>query len=155
MLLRFDPFRELDRLTDQVEQMTAGRPAPAIPMDAVQSEHEVEVHFALPGFDPASIDLEVDRNVLTLRAERSWQPGEGRQVLANERRHGRFTRQLLLGETLDSSNVQADYRDGVLKVVIPVAETAKPRKVEITGGASGEGTRLAIDTSESSMATTN
>jgi HSP20 family protein len=132
MLLRFDPFREFDRLTEQVEQLAGqGAAAPAIPMDAVKVGDTVEVRFDLPGFDPGSVDLEVDRNVLTLKAERRWSPREGEQVLARERRHGAFSRQLLLGDTLDGSQVQADYRDGVLTVAIPVAETAKPRKVEI------------------------
>lgn len=132
MLLRFDPFREFDRLTEQVGQL-AGQAAtpPAIPMDAVHSGDEVEVRFDLPGFDPTSIDLEVDRNVLTLKAERRWPGRENEQVIARERRYGQFSRQLLLGDTLDGDQVHAEYRDGVLTLTIPVAETAKPRKVSI------------------------
>jgi HSP20 family protein len=133
MLLRFDPFRELDRFSEQFEQLASGAAAPALPMDAVHRDGTVEVRFDLPGFDRDSIDLEVDRNVLTLRAQRHWTPAEGEQVIVHERRSGQFTRQLLLGDTLDGGNVQADYRDGVLTVSIPVAETAKPRKVSISG----------------------
>jgi HSP20 family protein len=145
MLLRFDPFREFDRLTEQVEQFAGQAATPAVPMDAVKSGDTVEVRFDLPGFDPGSIDLEVDRNVLTLKAERRWAPAEGQQVIARERRHGHFTRQLLLGDTLDGDRVRADYRDGVLTLAIPVAESAKPRKVSIGADSSSAGT---IDVSE-------
>jgi HSP20 family protein len=132
MLMRFDPFREMDRVTDQL----LGRAAPAIPMDAVRKGHQVVVYFELPGVDQDSIDLTVERNVLTLRAERRWQPAEDEEVLASERRQGAFTRQLFLGETLDANGIDASYKDGVLTVIIPVAETAKPRRVNIgaTGG---------------------
>jgi HSP20 family protein len=142
MLLRFDPFRELDRLTDQLASQAT---TPHIPMDAVKRGDTVEIRFDLPGFDPGSVDLEVDRNVLTLTAERQWEPGEGDEVIANERRYGRFTRQLLLGDTLDGTDVRADFHDGVLQVTIPVAEAAKPRKVSIGGGS---GSAAAIDVSE-------
>ena len=141
MLLRFDPFRELDRLTEQVDRM-AGATVPAVPMDAVKVGDHVEVAFDLPGFDPASIDLEVDRNVLTLSAERNWQAPEGAQLIARERRYGKITRQLLLGDTLDGTAVEAHYDNGVLRVLIPVAEAAKPRKVAIN--ASGNGNPTAI-----------
>ena len=142
MLLRFDPFRELDRLT---EQLAGQATAPHIPMDALKRGDTVEIRFDLPGFDPGSIDLEVDRNVLTLTAERRWEPGPDEEVIANERRNGRFTRQLLLGDQLDGGAVQAEFRDGVLHVAIPVAESAKPRKVAI-GGTSSAAT---IDVGES------
>ena len=131
MLLRFDPFRELDRVADAA---WGPRPSPAVPMDAVRKGDHVIVRFDLPGVDPASIDLEVERNVLTLRAERTWTPAEDEDVLASERRHGAYTRQLLLGETLDGDRLEADYRDGVLTLTVPVAETAKPRKVEVSHG---------------------
>jgi HSP20 family protein len=133
MLLRFDPFRELDRVADQVGQLAGPSTAPAVPMDAVKVGETVEVRFELPGFDPSSIDLEVDRNELTLTADRPAPSTEDEQVIVRERRYGRFTRQLLLGDRLDGSNVHADYRDGILTVTIPVAESAKPRKVSIGG----------------------
>ena len=128
MLLRFDPFRELDRVADQAWGRATN---PAIPMDAVRRGETVWISFDLPGVDPDSIDLEVERNVLSLSAERRFERQEGDDVLAQERRQGRFTRQVLLGETLDTSQVSANYDGGVLTVTIPVAEQAKPRKVDI------------------------
>lgn len=130
MLLRFDPFRELDRATTEA----FGARAPVVPMDAVRKDDHVEVSFDLPGVDRDSIDLEVERNVLTLRAERRRQVAEGNEVLASERRHGTFTRQLLLGDTLDTSQVEASYDDGVLRVTIPTAEQAKPRRISVGAG---------------------
>ena len=128
MLLQFDPFREIDRVADQAFARSA---APTMPMDAVRRGDTVLVYLDLPGVDPASVDLEVERNVLTVKAERRWARAEGDQVLANERRQGSFLRRLLLGDTLDGERVEADYRDGVLAITIPVAETAKPRKVAV------------------------
>jgi len=132
MLMRTDPFRELDRLTDTFFG-TGSRPA-AMPMDAYRSGDTFYVHFDLPGVDPSSIDLTVERNVLTVRAERSWSRGEDAERIVAERPQGVFTRQLFLGETLDVDSLRADYDAGVLTVTIPVAEQAKPRKVEIGGG---------------------
>ena len=131
MLMRFDPFRELDRMTEQLTQ----RPSPAtVPFDAVRRGNEVVVYFDLPGVDPDRIDLTVERNVLTLRAERSWEQREDEEILASERRQGVFTRQLFLGETLDTTAVQAKYDAGVLTVTVPVAPQAQPRRVNIGGG---------------------
>ena len=127
MLLQFDPFREIDRVADQA----FARTTPTMPMDAVRRGETVHVFLDLPGVDPASIDLEVERNVLTVKAERRWAREEGDQVLANERRQGSFLRRLLLGATLDGERVAADYRDGVLAISLPVAEAAKPRKVAV------------------------
>lgn len=132
MLLRYDPFRELDRWTERTR-------VPAIAMDAVRRGEKVHVSFDLPGVDPDSIDLEVERNVLTLRAERDFEQQEGDEVLAGERRQGHFTRQVFLGDTLDTADITADYHDGVLEVVIPMAEQHKARKVSI--GAAGGGDR--------------
>jgi HSP20 family protein len=137
MLMRFDPFRELDRLT---QVWGAGRPA-SVPMDAYRQGEQFVVHFDLPGVDPSSIDLTVEKNVLTVSASRHWQAGEGQQVLVSERPQGSFTRQLFLGESLDADGIQANYDNGVLTVTIPVAEQAKPRKVEIAAG----GHRQAIE----------
>ena len=131
MLMRFDPFRELDRVTENLWQ------SPAVPMDAVRRGHDVEITFDLPGVDPASIDLTVERNVLTLRAERRPALAEGEEWIARERRQGQYTRQVFLGDTLDAGRIEANYDNGVLTVHIPVAETAKPRKVEIAGGSTG------------------
>ncbi|WP_327140015.1 Hsp20/alpha crystallin family protein [Nocardia sp. NBC_01327] len=128
MLMRTDPFRDLDRLTQQVFG-TAARPA-AMPMDAWRENDQFLVEFDLPGIDPDSLDLDVERNVVTVRASRP-ELDPGRSMLAAERPRGVFSRQLVLGESLDTEQIRADYRDGVLRLSIPVAEKAKPRKIEI------------------------
>jgi HSP20 family protein len=133
MLMRFDPFRELDRLTRQVWGQTDGWQA-VMPMDAYRRDDRFTVHFDLPGVDPGSIEATVESNELTVRAERSWQPGEGDEVIVSERPQGRFSRQVFLGEDLDTEHIEASYDHGVLTVTIPVAEQAKPRKIVITRG---------------------
>ncbi len=130
MLMRFDPFRELDRLT----QTTWGQNRPTMAMDAYRRNGDFVVNFDLPGVDPATIDLTVEKNVLTVTAERGFDRHEGDEVLVSERPHGRFSRQLFLGESLDADHIQANYAQGVLTLHIPVAEKAKPRKVEVTAG---------------------
>ncbi|MFG2639156.1 Hsp20/alpha crystallin family protein [Streptomyces sp. NPDC048362] len=132
MLMRTDPFRELDRLTQQVLG-TAARPA-AMPMDAFREGEIFVVELDLPGVDPESIDLDVERNVLTVKAERRPSAGEDSEVLISERAAGSFSRQLFLGETLDTDRIDAAYEAGVLRLRIPVAEQAKPRKIAISGG---------------------
>jgi HSP20 family protein len=131
-LIRFDPFREFDRMFDQAVNQAR---QPSFPMDAYRHGDTIVVHFDLPGVDPSSIDIEYERQALTVSAERSWQRTEGDQLLAAERVHGKFQRQILLGEGLDTDRLKANYERGVLTVTIPVAEKAKPRKidVEITG----------------------
>ena len=129
MLMRTDPFRELDRFAQQALG-TRMRPA-VMPMDAYREGEQFLVHFDLPGVDPSSINLTVEKNVLTVSAERQWQPTENQEVIASERPQGNFSRQLFLGESLDTERVQADYDNGVLTLTIPVAEQAKPRKVAI------------------------
>ena len=140
MLMRSDPFREFDRLTQQVFG-TGMRPT-AMPMDAYRDGDHFVVHFDLPGVESSSIDLTVEKNVLTVSAERQWQPAEGQEVVASERPQGHFSRQLFLGEGLDAEHVEASYDNGVLSVRIPVQEQAKPRRVEITAG----GGKKAIET---------
>jgi HSP20 family protein len=131
MLMRTDPFRELDRLAQQVLG-TVARPA-AMPMDAWQEGGEFVVAFDLPGVSPESIDLDVERNVLTVKAERRPSTGEsGAELVASERPQGVFSRQLILGDTLDTEHIHASYDAGELTLRIPVAEQAKPRKIEIT-----------------------
>ena len=132
MLMRTDPFRDLDRLTQQALG-TRLRPT-AMPMDAYREGDKFVIHFDVPGVDASSVDLTVEKNVLTVSAERQWQPGENQEVVAAERPQGNFSRQLFLGENLDPEGVEARYENGVLTVVIPVAERAKPRKVEIASG---------------------
>jgi HSP20 family protein len=129
MLMRTDPFRELDRLTQQVFG-TAARPA-FMPMDAWREGDSFRIEFDLPGVQPDSIDLDVERNVLTVRAERPSRQENGSELIAAERPRGVFSRQLILGDNLDLDNVSASYRDGVLTLSVPVAEKAKPRKIAV------------------------
>ena len=128
MLMRTDPFRDLDRLTQQMSG-TAARPALAA-MDAWRDHDTFVVEFDLPGIEPGSIDLEVERNVLSVSAERPRRQGAG-EVLAAERPRGLFKRQLILGDNLDTENVSASYAAGVLRLEIPVAEQAKPHKIAV------------------------
>lgn len=135
MLMRTDPFRELDRLTQQVfggPQGTWSRPT-AMPMDAYRSGDEFVVAFDLPGVSPEAIELDVERNVLTVKAERRpVTTGEQVEMQVAERPLGVFSRQLFLGDTLDSEHIRAGYDAGVLTLRIPIAERAKPRKIAIS-----------------------
>ncbi len=131
MLVRTDPFREFDRLSQQVfgNLGTATRPT-AMPMDAWRSGDEFVVQFDLPGVDPGSVDLDVERNVVTVHAERPMLAGD-QEMVAAERPRGVFSRQLILGDNLDVDNVAASYEAGVLTLRIPIAEKAKPRRITI------------------------
>lgn len=129
MLMRTDPFRELDRFTEQVFGTTA-RPA-AMTMDAWREGEQFVVELDLPGVSTDSIDIDVERNVLTVRAERPGRPRE-QELVAAESPRGVFSRQIILGDTLDTDNIAASYEAGVLSLRIPVAEKAKPRKVAIS-----------------------
>ena len=137
MLLRMDPFRELDRLFEAAGTAGAGTGTRTVPMDALRKGDRVHVRFDLPGIDPESVDLTVERNQLTLTAERRWQRQEGEEWLVAERPVGRFTRTLFLGDNLDADRIEAHYEHGVLEVTIPVAEQAKPRKVSVGGADNG------------------
>jgi HSP20 family protein len=132
MLMRTDPFRELDRVAQQVFGTTA-RPA-AIPIDAYRKGDEFVVLLDLPGCDPASINLTVERNVLAVHAERSRPSDDDVELLIGERPTGTFSRQLFLADTLDSERIAADYTDGVLQLRVRVREQAKPRRVDIAVG---------------------
>jgi HSP20 family protein len=143
MLMRFDPFRELDRLTQ-----TLASPATAVmPMDAYRHGDEYIVHFDLPGVDASSIEVTVERNVLGVSAQRRWQPAEDDRIVASERPQGSFTRQLFLGDGLDADRVAASYHDGVLTVTVPVSEKAKPRRVEISANGKHEAIEAGSTTS--------
>lgn len=134
MLMRSDPFRELDRLTQQLLGTTGTRTRPTMMlMDAWREGDTFHVEFDLPGVDPSSIDLDVERNVITVKAERPPMT-DNDERLAAERPRGHFSRQLVLGDNLDTDNISASYESGVLALRIPVAETAKPRKIEISSG---------------------
>lgn len=130
MLMRTDPFRELDRLAQQAFG-GAARPS-AMPMDAYRSGDSFYVHFDLPGIKADSISLTVEQNVLTVRAERTPVRADGAEMIVAERPSGVFTRQVFLGESLDADHIAADYSAGVLTLTIPVREQAKPRNIQIT-----------------------
>ena len=141
MLLRnTDPFRDFDRLTQQLLG-TTNRPT-VMPMDAWREGDRFVIEFDLPGVAKESIDLDVERNVLTVRAERVARNGDW-EALASERPKGVFSRQLVLGDNLDLDAIEASYDDGVLRLLVPVAEKAKPRKIEVT--TSSDSGRTAIE----------
>jgi HSP20 family protein len=129
MLMRTDPFRDYDRLAQQVLG-TPARPA-AMPIDAYRHGDEFVVELDLPGADAGSIDLTVEKNVLTVHAQRRRNALDGVEMLVGERPQGTFSRQLFLGESLDTERIDATYADGVLKLRLPIAEKAKPRRVPI------------------------
>lgn len=134
-MLRFDPFRDLDRMTEQLLTATGApnRVPRFMPMDLYRAGDHYVLHADLPGIDPGSVDVSVDNGVLTITAERSAHSGEDVQWLANERFAGAFRRQLSLGDDIDSAAISATYDNGVLSVTIPVAERAKPRRIEVVG----------------------
>jgi len=144
MLLQNSPFRELDALFnmggDARSAWVAARP---MPMDAYRRGDNVWVHLDLPGVTADSIDISVERNVLTVTAERSYQRQDGDRVYLDERHDGTFRRQVSLGEGLDADGIDADYTDGVLSLRIPVAPQAKPRKITVSSG------QAALDTESS------
>ncbi|MGW3407751.1 Hsp20/alpha crystallin family protein [Streptomyces sp. NPDC000888] len=129
--MRTDPFRELDRLTQQALGTRSW--ITAMPMEAYRADDALVVHFDIPGVDPETIDLDVDRNVLTVRADRRSPAPDGAQLIAAERPTGTCSRQLFLGDSLDTERIDASYDAGVLTLRIPVAEQAKPRKIQISG----------------------
>jgi HSP20 family protein len=134
VLMRTDPFRELDRVAQQVFGTNA-RPA-AMPIDAFRQEDEFVVQFDLPGMAPDAIDLTVERNVLTVHAQRVRSVGDDVELLIGERPQGAFSRQLFLGDTLDTEHLAAEYVDGVLTIRLPVKAQAKPRKIDVVAKAS-------------------
>lgn len=135
MLMRTDPFREIDRLTEQFFGTTA-RPA-VMHLDAYRDGDFFYAAFDLPGVDPDSIDCTVERNVLTVRAERRRAGGDNVELVAAERPMGTFTRQLFLGDTLDTDKLEAGYENGVLTLRIPISERAKPRRIAVTAASNG------------------
>ena len=132
MLMRFDPFRDADRLAQELLAGRAGGAPRGFPMDAYRRGDRFFVHLDLPGVDPDSIELTAEQSVLTISAERRFELDEGDEVLISERPQGTFTRQLLLGDNLDVDRIDAGYENGVLTLEIPVSERAKPRRIEIT-----------------------
>ncbi|HEX2903749.1 MAG TPA: Hsp20/alpha crystallin family protein [Jatrophihabitans sp.] len=139
-MLRFDPFRDLDRMTEQLLTASTGsaRVPRFMPMDLYRSGDHYVLHADLPGIDPGSVDVSVDNGTLTIRAERSARSEQDVQWLANERFTGTFQRQLSLGDNIDTAAISATYDNGVLSVTIPVAEKAKPRRIEVVGHGSAQ-----------------
>lgn len=129
MLMRFDPFADFDKYTRQV---WGGQRPSYMPADAYRLGDRFFLHVDLPGVDPDSIDVTVEKNSLTLTAERHWEMEEDVNVLLNERPTGTYSRQFFLGDSLDTEGIEAGYDHGVLTVSIPVAETAKARKIEVS-----------------------
>ena len=139
-VLRFDPYgdplRHMDRLTNQL--LSGTRTPMGMPMDVWQADDGFHVALDLPGADPDSVDITTERNVLTISAERRPEYQQGQSVLVAERPQGSFTRQLQLGDTVDTENIQANYADGVLRLTIPITQAAQRRKVQVQTGGSAE-----------------
>lgn len=124
-----DPFRNLDRWASQL--MSGTRTPMAMPMDVWQAEDGYHVALDLPGVKPDDVEITSERNVLTIRAQRHAEYGENEKVLVAERPQGQFTRQIQVGDALDSGNVAAGYQDGVLHLTIPISQAAQPRRIEL------------------------
>ncbi len=131
MLMRFDPFNDLDRFT---REFWGDARQHSVPVDAYRLDDRFFIHLDLPGFNQDSIDITVERNELTVKAERSWAPQDGASMLITERPQGTVTRRFMLGDSLDADRVEAGYDHGVLTITIPVAEESKPRKVTVGAG---------------------
>ncbi len=132
MAVRIDPLREMDRLVSSaLESLSSATAHRVMPMDLYREGESFKVRLDLPGVDPASLDVDVEDKTLTVRAERAGVAGEDIQWLTRERSTGTFARQLTLGRSVDVENIKADFADGVLTLTIPVAEEAKPRKIEV------------------------
>jgi len=140
-LVRSDPFRDVDRLFQQLWGPQNGARALTMPMDAFRKDDSFLIRVDLPGVAPDTVDLTVEENVLTIKADRPAPPAaEGVESVITERPYGTFSRQVFLGTNLDTEHIEAEYEAGVLTVVIPVAAHAKPRRIEVKG--SGERQQL-------------
>jgi HSP20 family protein len=146
MLLQNDPFRDIDAWFDRMTGRSSSNGAWPMPMDAYKRGNDLWVDIDLPGVDANSVDINVERNVLTVTAQRSWERHEGEQMYLAERHRGTFRRQVHLGDGLDSDRIEARYNDGVLTLRIPVAEAAQPKKIQVQTGSSSS---KAIDASSS------
>jgi HSP20 family protein len=140
MATQLDPFREFERISEQMSRRSGG----LLAMDAIRTEQEVTVYIDVPGVDPKDLDITVEKNELTISADRRWSGDGDQQVISSERPQGTFTRRLVLGDTLDMDRLDARTANGVLEITIPVSEQSKPRKVEVHAGTSGSD---AIETS--------
>ncbi len=131
MLVRFNPLSELDNLSEQFRSLSSINNSARIPVDAYKKDSEYVINFDLPGIEPKDIELSVEKNVLTLEAQRIIDFPEGADIALSERRYGKFTRKLVLGDGLNTEQIKATSKNGVLSVTIPIAEQAKVRKIEI------------------------
>jgi HSP20 family protein len=153
MLLRFDPFRDLDRLAN--EMLGTPRVPQVMPMDCYRSGDAFHLQFDLPGIDPDSLEVTAENNSLTVRARRRPTAPDDAAFLVAERPNGEYSRQLVLGDGLSTDAISADYRDGVLNLTIPVAEQAKPRRIEIGRAGPAEGQKSITGTVTGSTTQTN
>ena len=144
-----DPFRTLDRLFGETLRGSAGSAGAVMPMDLYRSGETFVAHIDLPGVDPESIDIDVEDRTLTVRAQRNAPEADDAQWLSRERPSGTFARQLSLGRGLALDRIEADYRDGVLSLTIPVAEEAKPRRISVSHGGSQGGSQRRIESGDS------
>jgi len=136
MTIDYDPFHRFDELRDRL--FSGGRTPLSFPMDAYRRGDAFVVHLDLPGVEPETIDVAVENQVLTVGAERRFDPHEGDEFLVTERPQGRFSRQLRLGSAIDTENIAASYDDGVLTLTLPVSERAKPRQIQVGRGNQGQ-----------------
>ncbi len=141
MLMRFDPFRDLDRVTDQFSRT----PRTVLAMDAVRKDQEVVIYIDVPGVTGDDIDVSIEKNELTVSVDRRWTETEGEQVISNERPQGTFTRRIVLSDALDLDQLKAKTSDGVLIIAIPISERSKPRRIDVATDPHDE----AIDTTTS------
>jgi HSP20 family protein len=148
MLLQNDPFRDVDAWFDRMTGRGSTGQQWAMPMDAYKRGNDVWVHLDLPGVAADSLDIDIERNVLTVSAQRSWQRQDGDQMYLADRHRGTFRRQVHLGDGLDAERIEADYHDGVLTIRIPVAEVAQPRKISINTGSRAIDATSAEESSE-------
>jgi HSP20 family protein len=151
MLLQNDPFRDIDAWFDRMTGRTSSNEQWPMPMDAYKRDNDLWVDIDLPGVSADSVEINVERNVLTVSAQRDWDRKEGDQVYLAERHRGTFRRQVHLGDGLDADRIEARYNDGVLTLRIPVAEAAQPKKIPVQTGS----TSKAIDTSSTDEGTSN
>ncbi len=141
LLTSFDPIAaDFDRIVQRTFGWTEGNRgrSAVLPMDVIRRDGEVVLRIDLPGADEGSIDVTTDHGVLTVSAKRSEEYGEEERAVVRERLMGPYTRKIRLGETVDTEKIEAAYDNGVLTIVLPVQEKAKPRKIEIKGAATGE-----------------
>jgi HSP20 family protein len=125
-MLRFDPFREFDRLARDTRERTPS----VMAFDAVRDDEAVTLYFDVPGVSGDDLDVSVNRNELTITAERVWS-GDDKEVLVTERPQGSFSRRVLLSDALDMDRLEANLADGVLTVTVPLAERSKPRRIDV------------------------